>query len=78
MATLYSMSMIKNGTATIKYSETILRPQFNTAQVDSFIDDGNPIRVSSSAPKPWTMRRENMSPCYNTMRRSDVPLAHAS
>ena len=39
-----------------KVSETILRPQFNTAQVDSFIDAGNPIRVSSSAPKPWTMR----------------------
>lgn len=28
----------------------------NTAQVDSFIDAGNPIRVSPSAPKPWTMR----------------------
>ncbi|SFU67532.1 Y-family DNA polymerase [Nitrosospira multiformis] len=31
---------------------------------------------SSSAPKPWAMRREAMSPCYTT-RWSDVPVAHA-
>jgi len=31
---------------------------------------------SSSAPKPWAMRREKMSPCYTT-RWSDLPVARA-
>jgi DNA polymerase V len=31
---------------------------------------------ASASPKPWAMRRENMSPCYTT-RWSDVPVAYS-